>query len=85
MGKRGDQTEESYLQLPDVGQVWLHPWPHGGGARRAALRDHAVFCSYPAQSHDRGGGRYTVTVAHLVHENEPLFYQCTTFTSVYVT
>lgn len=68
MGKRGSPTEESHLHLPDAGQVWPHPRPHGGGVRRATLRDHAVFCPYPAQGNDRGGGRYAGVVANLHFE-----------------
>lgn len=57
VGKRGSPTEESHLYLPDAGQIWSCPRPHGGGAWRATLRDHAMFCSYPTQGHDRGGRR----------------------------
>lgn len=60
MGRRHSPTEKSHLHVPDAGQVC--PRPHGGGAGGAALRDHAVFCSHPAQGHDRRGGRYAKRV-----------------------
>lgn len=61
VGKRNGPTEESHFHLPDAGQVW--PRPHGGGARRATLWDHAVFRSHPAQGHDRGRRRYASRVS----------------------
>lgn len=70
VGRWGSATEEPHLHLPDVGQVWPRPRPHGGGARRPSLWDHAVFCPHPAQSHDRGRRRYAPmhAISHTFNE-----------------